>query len=87
MEINMIKDAEAYCKTAIEIANGPHNIPVLELARAHTQAAALAIHDDHRVRSRLQKGFEFPFERKTFGGRVVSGKNAYARSYGQSCWR
>jgi len=45
MEINMIKDAEGYCKTAIEIANGPHKIPSLELARANTQAAALAIHE------------------------------------------
>jgi hypothetical protein len=44
MEINMIKDAEDYCKTAIEIANGPLRISPLDLARANTQAAALAIH-------------------------------------------
>jgi hypothetical protein len=45
MEINMIKDAESYCKTAIEIANGPYKIPSMDLARAYTQAAALAIHE------------------------------------------
>ena len=44
METNMIRDAEDYCKTAIEIANGSHQIPALDLARANTQAAALAIH-------------------------------------------
>ena len=44
MEINMLKDAEDYCKTAMEIANGPDRIPSLELARAYTRAAALAIY-------------------------------------------
>jgi hypothetical protein len=43
MGANMIKDAEDYCRTAIGLANGPHKIPVLELARAYTQAAALAV--------------------------------------------
>ena len=41
----MIKDAEDYCRTAMEIANGSDKIPPLELARANTQAAALAIHE------------------------------------------
>jgi hypothetical protein len=45
MGVGMIKDAEGYCKTAIDISAGPHKISSLVLARANTQAAALAIHE------------------------------------------
>jgi hypothetical protein len=44
MGTNMIKDAEDYCKTAIEISTGQAKISSLVLARTNTQAAALAIH-------------------------------------------
>jgi len=68
MEINMIRDAEDYCKTAMEIANGPHKIPSLELARANTQAAALAIHE-LRVEEALALCGRAVLEWKQVGGR------------------
>ena len=68
MEINMIRDAEDYCKTAMEIANGPHKIPPLELARANTQAAALAIHE-LRVEEALALCGRAVVEWKQVGGR------------------